>query len=239
VLDKLDEWGIADNTIVMYSTDNGAEKFTWPDGGTTPFAGEKGSTWEGGFRVPAFIRWPGVIEPGTKHNGIFSHEDMMPTLLAAAGEPDVKEKLLKGHRAAGKKFKAHLDGYNMLPYLKGAADENPRKEIFYFDAGGNLNAIRYNNWKIHFAIMEGSINEAYRKTPSWPIVINLRADPFEVSWKSAMYTRWYGDQMWMFVPAQQLVGQFLTTFKEFPPVRGDSLSVDSVLAELTSSASRQ
>ena len=239
VLDKLDEWGIADNTIVMYSTDNGAEKFTWPDGGTTPFAGEKGSTWEGGFRVPTFIRWPGVIEPGTKHNGIFSHEDMMPTLVAAAGEPDVKEKLLKGHRAAGKRFKAHLDGYNMLPYLKGATDENPRKEIFYFDAGANLNAIRYNNWKIHFAIMEGSINEAYRKTPSWPIVINLRADPFEVSWKSAMYTRWYGDQMWMFVPAQQLVGQFLATFKEFPPVKGDSLSVDSVLAELTSSASRQ
>ena len=239
VLDKLDEWGIADNTIVMYSTDNGAEKFTWPDGGTTPFAGEKGSTWEGGFRVPTFIRWPGVIEPGTKHNGIFSHEDMMPTLVAAAGEPDVKEKLLKGHRAAGKRFKAHLDGYNMLPYLKGATDENPRKEIFYFDAGANLNAIRYNNWKIHFAIMEGSINEAYRKTPSWPIVINLRADPFEVSWKSAMYTRWYGDQMWMFVPAQQLVGQFLATFKEFPPVKGDSLSVDCVLSELTSSASRQ
>jgi len=239
VLDKLDEWGIADNTIVMYSTDNGAEKFTWPDGGTTPFAGEKGSTWEGGFRVPTFIRWPGVIKPGTKHNGIFSHEDMMPTLLAAAGVPDVKEKLLKGHRAAGKTFKVHLDGYNMMPYFKGETDENPRKEIFYFDAGGNLNAIRYNNWKIHFAIMEGSINEAYRKSPSWPIVINLRADPFEVSWHSSMYTRWYGDQMWMFVPAQQLVGQFLSTFKAFPPVRGDSLSVDRVLEELTASASRQ
>jgi len=239
VLDKLDEWGIADNTIVMYSTDNGAEKFTWPDGGTTPFAGEKGSTWEGGFRVPSFIRWPGVIKPGTKHNGIFSHEDMMPTLLAAAGEPDVKAKLLKGHRAAGKTFKSHLDGYNMLPYLKGETQESPRKEIFYFDAGGHLNAIRYNNWKIHFTIMEGSINEAYRKSPSWPIVINLRADPFEVSWHSAMYTRWYGDQMWMFVPAQQLVGQFLSTFKEFPPVKGDSLSVDQVLEELTASASRQ
>ena len=191
VLAKLDELGIIDNTIIMYSTDNGAEKFTWPDGGTTPFAGEKGSTWEGGFRAPCVIRWPGVIKPGTINNGIHSHEDMMPTLLAAAGVPDVKEKLLTGYKAAGKTFKAHLDGYNMMDSWKNGT-ESPRKEIFYFDAGGNLNALRYNDWKIHFALMEGSINEGYRKTPSWPVVINLRADPFEVSWKSSMYTRWYG-----------------------------------------------
>ena len=234
LLDKLDELGIADNTIVMWSTDNGAEKFTWPDGGTTPFAGEKGTTWEGGFRVPSVIRWPGVIEPGTVYNDIFSHEDMLPTLLAAAGEPNIKEKLLEGYEANGKNFKVHLDGYNLMPYFKGEVDEGPRKEIFYFDAGGNLNAIRYNNWKLHFTIMEGSINEAYRKSPSWPIVINLRADPYEVSWKAALYTRWYADNMWLFVPAQTYAAEFLQTFVEYPPVRGSSLSIDSVVEQLTS-----
>jgi arylsulfatase len=231
VLAKLEELGIIDKTIIMYSTDNGAEKFTWPDGGTTPFAGEKGSTWEGGFRAPCLIRWPGVIKPGTINNGIHSHEDMMPTLLAAAGVPDVKEQLLKGYTSAGKTFKVHLDGYNMMDSWKNET-ESPRKEIFYFDAGGNLNALRYQDWKIHFSIMEGAINEGYRKTPSWPIVINLRADPFEVSWKSSMYTRWYGDNMWLFVPAQQFVGQFLQTFKDFPPVAGGSLGVDKVVESL-------
>lgn len=234
VLSKLEELGIIDNTIVMYSTDNGAEKFTWPDGGTTPFAGEKGTTWEGGFRVPCAIRWPGVIEPGTVYNDIFSHEDMMPTLVAAAGEPNVKEKLLNGYKADGKNFKVHLDGYNMLPYFKGEVEEAPRKEIFYFDAGGNMNAIRYNDWKLHFTFMEGSINEAYRKSPSWPLVINLRADPFEVSQDAALYTKWYGDNMWLFVPAQDLAGRFLSTFKDFPPVMGSSLSVDKVVQQLQS-----
>ena len=232
VLAKLEELGIVDNTIVMYSTDNGAEKFTWPDGGTTPFAGEKGTTWEGGFRVPAVIRWPGVIKPGTISNNIHSHEDMMPTLLAAAGVPDIKERVLKGHTAAGKTFKAHLDGYNLMPLWKGEVKENPRNEIFYFDQGGHLNAVRYKNWKIHFTIMEGAINTAYRKSPAWPVVINLRADPFEVSWKSAMYTRWYAENMWLFVPAQAYVGNFLQTFKEFPPVMGSSLGIDNVLKKL-------
>ncbi|UXP31925.1 arylsulfatase [Reichenbachiella agarivorans] len=233
LLDLLDELGIADNTIVMYSTDNGAEKFTWPDGGTTPFAGEKGTTWEGGFRVPTAIRWPGVIKPGTVYNDIFSHEDMMPTLAAAAGEPNLKEKMLKGYKANNKTFKSHLDGYNLMPYFQGKEKEGPRKEIFYFDAGGNMNAIRYNNWKLHFTIMEGSINEAYRKAPSWPIVINLRADPYEVSWKAALYTKWYGDNMWLFVPAQAYAGQFLSTFKEYPPVMGSSLSIDKVVQSMT------
>jgi arylsulfatase A-like enzyme len=232
VLAKLEELGIVDNTIVMYSTDNGAEKFTWPDGGTTPFAGEKGTTWEGGFRVPCVIRWPGVIEPGTISNDIHSHEDMMPTLLAAAGVPDVKEKLLTGYQAGDKNFKVHLDGYNLMPLWKGEVDENPRNEIFYFDQGGHLNAVRYRNWKLHFTILEGPISEAYRKTPAWPIVINLRADPYEVSWNSAMYMRWMADNMWLFVPAQTYVGEFLQTFKEFPPVMGSSLSVDNVLKSL-------
>ncbi|PZX48526.1 arylsulfatase [Algoriphagus chordae] len=234
VLAKLEELGIIDNTIIMYSTDNGAEKFTWPDGGTTPFAGEKGTTWEGGFRVPSIIRWPGVIEPGTIYNDIFSHEDMMPTLVAAAGEPNIKEKVLTGYQANGKTFKAHLDGYNMLPYFKGEVSESPRKEIFYFDAAGNMNAIRYNNFKLHFTIMEGSIAEAYRKSPSWPVVINLRADPFEVSWNSALYIKWYADNMWMFVPAQQKAAEFLATFKDFPPVKGSSLSIDEVVESMTS-----
>ena len=232
VLAKLEELKIIDNTIIMYSTDNGAEKFTWPDGGTTPFAGEKGTTWEGGFRVPCVIRWPGVIKPGTIDNNIYSHEDMMPTILAAAGVPDVKEKLLTGYKAGEKTFKVHLDGYNAMPYWSGQTTEAPRNEIFYFDAGGNLNALRYKNWKLHFTIMEGAINEAYRKTPSWPILINLRADPYEVSYKSAMYIRWFADNMWTFVPAQAYVGEFLGTFKEFPPVAGGSLGVDKVLQTL-------
>ena len=234
VLDKLEELGIIDNTIIMYSTDNGAEKFTWPDGGTTPFAGEKGTTWEGGFRVPCAIRWPGVIEPGSVYNEIFSHEDMMPTLAAAAGEPDLVKKMLNGYKANGKTFNCHLDGYNLMPFFKGETKEAPRKEIFYFDAGGNLNAIRYNNWKLHFTYMEGAINEAFRKTPSWPLVINLRADPYEVSWKAALYTRWYGENMWLFVPAQQMAGEFLGTFKDYPPVQGSSLSIDNVVKKLTS-----
>lgn len=233
MLDLLDELGITDNTIVMYSTDNGAEKFTWPDGGSTPFAGEKGTTWEGGFRVPAAIRWPGVIKPGSVYNDIFSHEDMMPTLLAAAGEPNIKEKVLNGYQANGKTFKQHLDGYNMLPFFKGEVEESPRKEIFYFDAGANLNAIRYEDWKLHFTIMEGSINEAYRKSPSWPLAINLRADPYEVSWKAGLYTKWYGDNMWLFVPAQRFAAQFLATFKDFPPQTGSSLSVDKVVQQMT------
>jgi arylsulfatase len=239
LLDKLDELGIADNTIVIFSTDNGAEKFTWPDGGTTPFRGEKGTTWEGGFRVPMMVRWPGTVKPGTVINDIFSHEDWLPTLMAAVGEPDIKEKLLKGHKASGKTFKAHLDGYNQKDLLSGKGP-GKRKEIFYFDAGGNLNAVRYKDWKVHFTIMEGAINEAFRKTPSWPLIVNLRMDPYEVGPDAALYVRnFYADQMWMFVPAQALVAKFLETFKEFPPTAGDSLSVDAVLAQMKGAASRQ
>jgi arylsulfatase A-like enzyme len=239
LLKKLDDLGIADNTIVIFSTDNGAEKFTWPDGGTTPFRGEKGTTWEGGFRVPQMAKWPGHIKPGTFINDVFSHEDWMPTLLAAVGEPNVKEKLLKGYKAAGKTFKAHLDGYNQMDLLTGKGP-GKRKEIFYFDAGGHLNAVRYNDWKAHFTIMEGAINEAYRKTPSWPIIVNLRMDPYEVGPDASMYTRnFYAETMFMFVPAQAFVAQFLESFKEFPPTRGSSLSIDSVLQEMQSGASRQ
>ncbi len=240
LLDKLDELGIADNTIVIFSTDNGAEKFTWPDGGTIPFRGEKGTTWEGGFRVPMMVRWPGTVKPGTVINDIFSQEDWMPTLLAAVGEPDIKEKLLKGHAANGKTFKVHLDGYNQTGLLSGKGP-GKRKEIFYFDAGSNLNAVRYKDWKIHFTIMEGSINEAYRKTPSWPLIVNLRMDPFEVGPDSSMYVRqFYADQMWMFVPAQAVVQKFLGTFKEYPQRQaGGTLSIDAVINEMGAASSRQ
>ncbi len=240
LLDKLDELGIADNTIVVYSTDNGAEKFTWPDGGTIPFRGEKGTTWEGGFRVPAAARWPGVIEPGTIINDIFSHEDWLPTFLAAAGDPDIKDKLKAGgHQAAGKTFRTHLDGYNQMGLLSGET-EGARNEIFYFDAGGNLNALRYKQWKVAFTIMEGSINEAYRKTPSWPIIVSLRQDPFEVSMDSALYTRWYADQMWMVVPAQVYVTEFLQSIVDYPPSQAvSSLSIEAVLRKMQSAASRQ
>jgi len=239
LLDKLDELGIADNTIVIFSTDNGAEKFTWPDGGTIPFRGEKGSTWEGGFRVPMMVRWPGTIKPGRVINDIFSQEDWMPTLLDAAGEPGIKEKLLKGHKANGKTFKVHLDGYDQTDLLAGTGP-GKRKEIFYFDAGGNMNALRYQDWKIHFTIMEGAINEAYRKSPSWPLIVNLRMDPFEDGPNSSMYVRnFYADLMWMFVPAQVYVAEFLETFKEYPPTAGGSLSVDAVLNKLKAAASRQ
>ncbi len=137
VLDKLDDLGIADNTIIMYSSDNGAEMFTWPDGGSTPFRNEKNSNWEGGYRVPTMIKWPGVIEPGTVYNDVFSHEDMLPTLLAAAGEPDIKEKLLEGHSAIGRDYKVHLDGYNLMPYFSGEVEEAPRKEFFYWTDDGS------------------------------------------------------------------------------------------------------
>ena len=154
--------------------------------------------------------------------------------MAGVGDPDIVEKLKKGHTAAGKTFKAHLDGYNMLPYFKGEAKESPRKEIFYFDAGGNLNAVRYANWKLHFTLQDGDITTAYRKSPSWPRVVNLRADPFEKAMhESRLYMRWMADNMWLFVPAQQYIGQFLATFKEFPPVRGSSLSIDAVLKSVT------
>jgi arylsulfatase A-like enzyme len=234
LLDKLDELGIADNTLVMYSTDNGAETVTWPDGGTIPFHGEKGTTWEGGFRVPAFVRWPGVIEPGSKINDIMSHEDMMPTIMAAVGEPDIKDKLKKGATVNGKQYKVHLDGYNMMPLWQGETDESPRKEIFYFDQGGNLNAVRYQNWKLHFALVEGNITDAYRFTPAWPRVVNLRADPFEKGMhESELYIRWMADNMWLFVPAQQYIGQFLATFKEFPARQGSSLSIEQVMKTIT------
>ncbi len=229
LLAKLDELGLADDTIVVFSTDNGAETFTWPDGGNIPFRGYKGTTWEGGFRVPAMIRWPGVVKPGMVINGVMSHQDWVPTMMAAAGEPDIKEKLKEGYEADGKDFKVHLDGYDQRQLLAGTGPSK-RREIFYFDDQASLNAIRVDDWKIHFTLMEDWIEGGKRS--GWPKVINLRQDPFERMIDSKMYFRWYGDKMWTFVPAQAVVARFLATFKDFPPKRSSSLSVDQVLEKL-------
>lgn len=239
----LDELGITDNTIVMFSTDNGAELLMWPDGGMTPFHGEKATTWEGGMRAPCVIRWPGKFKPGQVSNGIVSGEDWLPTLLAAAGEPDVKEKLLKGHKAIGRDYKVHLDGYNMLPYLTGEVNESPRKEIYYFDDDGGLNAFRYNRWKIHFKIQEGHGFDSWRREYTvmrMPVLIDLRADPFERAFKeSSDYDRWAAERMFAFMPAQAKVAEFLATFKAFPQrQKVGSFSLDQVLEAMSESANR-
>ncbi|MFK5920814.1 MAG: arylsulfatase [Verrucomicrobiota bacterium] len=230
VLQKLDDLGIADNTIVVYSTDNGAETFTWPDGGITPFHGEKGTTYEGGMRVPMVVRWPGVIKPGTLVNEIFSHEDWMPTLLAAAGEPDIVNKLKKGHKANGKTFKVHADGHNFLPYFRGDVKEGPRKSIMYFSQGGDLNAVRYENWKVHFAQQPGNIATGVREVTSWPAIVNLRADPYEKAMFEGElgYMRWYVDNMWIFVPIQSVIKEFLATIPDYPLQKGSSLSAAGI-----------
>lgn len=218
LLKKLDDLGIEENTIVVVSTDNGAEVMTWPDGGNTPFHGEKGTTWEGGMRVPCVVRWPGVIKPGTVVNDVMSHEDWSPTFLAAAGDPDIKEKLKKGLKVNDKTFKSHLDGYNFMPFFKGDVEEGPRREIFYFDDNANLNAVRVKNWKIHFKVQEGNLQDSVLRPVNMPYVINLRQDPYERFMReSKMYFRWFADKLWTFVPAQTVVGQFIATFEEYPP----------------------
>jgi arylsulfatase len=234
LLEKLDDLGIAGNTIVVFTSDNGAEIMSWPDGGNTPFKGEKGTTWEGGMRVPGLARWPGVIKPGTIVNDIMSNEDWLPTFLAAAGDTDVKEKLKKGMNVGDKSFRVHLDGYNFTPFFKGELVKGPRQEIFYFDDNASLNALRINDWKLHFKIMEGNIATAQLKPLNMPQVVNLRQDPFErFSSESQMYFGWGANKLWMFVPAQAIVGQFVATFEEFPPSqKSGSFSVDQVLDQL-------
>ena len=242
LLDKLKELGLDENTIVMYSTDNGAESFSWPDGGTTPFRGEKTENWEGGYRVPSAIRWPGVIKPGTVNNDIFSHEDMLPTLLAAAGVPDVKEQLLKGMKVGDKTFKVHLDGYNITDALAGKTP-SPRHEFFYFNDDGSLVALRYDNWKVVFAEQRAEGFDVWQE-PFVPLrlpkLFNLRSDPFERADHTIGYPQWRIDHLFVMVPAQQYVGQFLATFKEFPPSQKvGSFSLDSVLESLSKRRGRQ
>ena len=237
LLDKLDELKIADNTIVMYSTDNGAEELSWPDGGATPFRGEKDTNWDGGWRVPCAIRWPGVIKPGTVSNEVLSHQDMLPTLLAAAGEPDIVEKCKKGYTAGKKTYKVHLDGFNLIPHLKGEVKENPRPGFLYWSDEGDLFAIRYGDWKIHFMEQRSEGFDAWQDpfTPlRFPKLVNLRTDPFEEADHSSMfYEKWRADRVFMLVPAGALVGQYIQTMMEFPPrQRPESWSVGDVMEKL-------
>jgi len=238
LLDKLHELGLDENTIVMYSTDNGAEEMSWPDGGTTPFRGEKNTNWEGGYRVPAAIRWPGVIKPGTVSNEIYAHEDMLPTLLAAAGVPDVKEQLLKGMKVGNKTFKVHLDGYNITDSLAGKAPD-PRHEMFYFNDDGSLVGLRYNQWKIVFAEQRAEGFAVWQEPfveLRVPKIFNLRSDPFEKGDLVGMdYAHWRADRTFLLVPAQEYVGAFLASFKEFPPSQKvGSFSLDRVMEKLQS-----
>jgi arylsulfatase len=237
VLAKLKELGVDDNTIVMYSTDNGAETFTWPDGGTTMFRGEKNTNWEGGYRVPTIIKWPGVIKPGTVINDIGAHEDMLTTLVAAAGNPNAKEELLKGKKIGNRDYKVHLDGYDLGPALKGEG-EWPRKEFIYWTDDGSVAALRYGPWKVTFLEQKAEGLRVWQEpfdVLRAPLLTNLRMDPFErAEHENAMgYQRWYMDRMFLIAPAGAYVAQWLQSFKEFPPrQKPGSFNLDRVMEQV-------
>jgi arylsulfatase A-like enzyme len=243
LLKKLDDLGIADNTIVMYSSDNGAETFSWPDGGTTPFRSEKNTNWEGGWRVPCAIRWPGVIKPGTVINELGSHEDMLPTLMAAVGESDIVDKVKVGYKAGDKSFKVHLDGYNLQPYLKGEAQEWPHKEFLYWSDDGDLMALRYEKWKVVFTEQRAEgfkvWSEPFVKV-RLPMLINLRSDPLEKApIESSYYDDWMIRRVFLLVPAQGFVQKWIASFKEFPPrQKPASFSIDQVMEQLQKSGGK-
>jgi arylsulfatase A-like enzyme len=238
MLNLLDELKVADNTIVLYSTDNGPHMNSWPDAGMTPFRNEKNSNWEGAYRVPAMVRWPGKIKAGSVSNEMVSHMDWLPTFLAAAGEPKIAEKLKKGHKAGKKTFKVHLDGFNLLPYLTGKEPKSPRISYFYFSDDGDLTSLRYDNWKIVFMEQRARGTLAIWAEPFVPLrvpkIFNLRTDPFErADVTSNTYYDWLLDHAFLLVPAQTYVGNFLATFKEFPPrQKAASFSLDQVMAKL-------
>ena len=238
LLAKLKELKIEDSTIVMYSTDNGAETFTWPDGGTTMFRGEKNTNWEGGYRVPTLIKWPGVIKPGTVVNAIASHEDMLTTFLAAAGEPNVKSELLKGEKIGNREYKVHLDGYDLGPALAGKA-EWPRKEFIYWTDDGSVAALRYGPWKITFLKQEAEGLNVWLQPFTVlraPLVTNLLMDPFErAEEENAMgFQRWYLERMFLIAPAGAYVAKWLQSFKDFPPrQKPGSFNLDRVMEQVT------
>jgi len=242
VLQALDDLGIANDTLVMYSTDNGPHMNTWPDAAMTPFRSEKNSNWEGAYRVPAMLRWPGHIKAGSVNNDIMAHLDMLPTILAAAGVPDVKEQLLKGMKVGDTIFKVHLDGYNMLPLLTGQTTEDPRKEFFYFNDDSDLVALRYDNWKLVFEEQKSPGTLDLWAEPFVPLrvpkLFNLRTDPYErADVTSNTYYDWFLDHCYLCVPAQTIVGQFLATFKEFPASQhAGSFSIDQVMDKLKEGA---
>jgi arylsulfatase A-like enzyme len=241
LLKKLEDLGIADKTIVIFSSDNGAEVMSWPDGGTTPFRGEKNTSWEGANRVPMLVRWPGVIKPGTEVNEITAHEDLVPTLMAAAGVPDVKEKLLTGYQAGDSTYKVHLDGYNLMPYLKGETEEGPRKEFLYWTDDGDLAALRYDKWKILFMEQRAhgfAVWEEPFTTLRVPKLVDLHSDPFERGPEEGIdYDHWRIDRVFLLVPAQAFVGQWLQSFAQFPPrQKPASFNLDEVMRELSTDA---
>ncbi len=237
LLKKLDELGITDNTIIVYTTDNGAEVLSWPDGGTTPFRGEKATNWEGGFRVPTLIRWPGTIKPGTVFNGICAHEDLIPTFCAAAGEPNVVEKCKKGYAAGGKTFKVHLDGYNLIPYLKGEVKESPRNEFIYWSDDGDVLALRYGRFKMSFMEQNSTgldvwLNQ-FNKLRGVKFY-DLLADPFERGPEAIDYGRWMIEHSFLIYGSTAYVGQWLSSFKEFPPrQKPASFNLDEVMRKLS------
>jgi arylsulfatase len=221
LLKKLDDLGIADNTIVIWTTDNGAEAMSWPDGGTTPFRGEKNTNWEGGYRVPLVVRWPGTIKPGSVYNDIISHEDWLPTLLDGAGVPGIKDSLLKGVKADGKSYKVHLDGYDFAPYFRGETKAGPRREFFYWTDDGDVAGLRYDQWKLVFMEQRAHGYEVWQDpmvTLRFPKLFNLRTDPFErADHEGIDYPRWRLERAFVLVPAQAIVGGFLQTLQQFPP----------------------
>ena len=242
MLAKLDELGIADNTIVMYSTDNGPHYNSWPDAGITPFRSEKNTNWEGGWRVPAFVRWPGRIPAGTVLNGIVSHQDWLPTLLAAAGEPEIKEKLLEGHQAGSKTFRVHIDGFNMLPYLTGEVAESPRETFFYISDDGDILAIRHKDWKV--VLME----QRAKQLATWmepfvplriPKMFNLRRDPFErADENSNTYYDWMISHAYLIYGMQGIVAGQIEAFVKFPPrQKPASFNLDAVMRQLEEATS--
>jgi arylsulfatase A-like enzyme len=241
ILKKLDDLGIANDTLVIYTTDNGPHANSWPDGATTPFRSEKNTNWEGAYRVPCFIRWPGQVQAGTVFNGIVSGLDWFPTLVAAAGEPDIKEKLLKGYQSGGKTHKVHLDGYNQVPYLTGKQPASARKEFVYFNDDSDLVGLRYENWKIVFEEQRapGTMRvwaEPFTKL-RLPKLFDLRADPYErADITSNTYYDWFVSQPYVIFAAQEVVGKFLATFKEYPPSqRAASFSIDQIVEKMQKS----
>ena len=241
LLKVLDDLGIADNTIVFYSTDNGPHMNTWPDAAMTPFRGEKNTNWEGGWRVPAMVRWPGHIKAGTWSNQIMHHMDWLPTFLAIAGEPDIKAKLKTGNVSAiNRTYKVHLDGYNFLPYLTGKEKHGPRKEVFYFSDDGDLTALRYQDWKAVFMEQRATGTFLLWSNPFTllrvPLIFNLRRDPYErAQLTSNTYYDWMLDRVYLLLPAQDYVGDFLMTFKEFPPrQKAASFNLEQVMEKMAS-----
>lgn len=238
LLDLIDELGLAEDTIVMYSTDNGPHMNTWPDGAMTPFRSEKNTNWEGAFRVPLVIRWPGMIPAGTVSNEIVHHHDWTPTFLAAAGDPHISEKLLQGHEAGDKYFKVHLDGYNLLPYLTGAEEKSPRQGFIYFDDDANLVAARFDNWKVVFMEQRKAGTLALWGEPFVPLrlpkLYNLRTDPFErADITSNTYYDWFLDNDYIALAARDLVGEFLKTLEDFPPrQRPATFTIDQAMDKM-------